>query len=88
MLTQPRYCDTSSQSILHARLLEKFKVFTAFYHLSELRSREDLMKGIIENLNYDMSVLSLDPFTLWPDQHIVMVTHGLFCRRLSHQVTK
>ena len=34
------------------RLLEKFKVFTVFYHLSELRSREDLIKGIIENLDY------------------------------------
>ncbi|KAF8890018.1 Rapamycin-insensitive companion of mTOR, N-term-domain-containing protein [Gymnopilus junonius] len=33
-------------------LLEKFKVFTAFYHLSELRSREDLIKGIIEDLDY------------------------------------
>ncbi|KAF8627432.1 hypothetical protein AX17_006246 [Amanita inopinata Kibby_2008] len=33
-------------------LLEKFKVFTVFYHLSELRSREDLIKGIIENLDY------------------------------------
>jgi rapamycin-insensitive companion of mTOR len=36
------------------RLLEKFKVFTAFYHLSELRSREDLIKGIVENLDYTM----------------------------------
>jgi hypothetical protein len=34
--------------------MEKFKVFTAFYHLSELRSREDLIKGIIENLDYNM----------------------------------
>ncbi len=36
------------------RLLEKFKLFTAFYHLTELRSREDLTKGIIENLDYSM----------------------------------
>ena len=36
---------------LHS-LLEKFKLFTAFYHLTELRSREDLLKGIIENLDY------------------------------------
>ena len=36
------------------RLLEKFKLFTAFYHLSELRSREDLITGIIENLDYSM----------------------------------
>ncbi|KAK0188086.1 Rapamycin-insensitive companion of mTOR, N-term-domain-containing protein [Armillaria mellea] len=35
-------------------LLEKFKIFTAFYHLSELRSREDLIKGIIENLDYSV----------------------------------
>ncbi|KAG6854116.1 hypothetical protein C0991_010280 [Blastosporella zonata] len=35
-------------------LLEKFKVFTPFYHLSELRSREDLIKGIIENLDYSI----------------------------------
>ncbi|KXN88287.1 Protein ste16 [Leucoagaricus sp. SymC.cos] len=35
-------------------LLEKFKVFTAFYHLNELRSREDLIKGIIENLDYSI----------------------------------
>ncbi|KAF9533164.1 Rapamycin-insensitive companion of mTOR, N-term-domain-containing protein [Crepidotus variabilis] len=35
-------------------LLEKFKVFTAFYHLSELRSREDLIKGIVENLDYSI----------------------------------
>lgn len=33
-------------------LLEKFKLFTAFYHLTELRSREDLLKGTIENLDY------------------------------------
>ncbi|EIN12989.1 hypothetical protein PUNSTDRAFT_97994 [Punctularia strigosozonata HHB-11173 SS5] len=33
-------------------LLEKFKVFTAFYHLLDLRSREDLIKGIIDNLDY------------------------------------
>ncbi|KAH8104684.1 Rapamycin-insensitive companion of mTOR, N-term-domain-containing protein [Cristinia sonorae] len=35
-------------------LLEKFKLFTAFYHLSELRSREDLTKGIIDNLDYSI----------------------------------
>ncbi|TDL23281.1 hypothetical protein BD410DRAFT_858667 [Rickenella mellea] len=33
-------------------LMEKFKIFTVFYHLSELRSREDLIKGIIENIDY------------------------------------
>lgn len=41
-------------------LLEKFKLFTAFYHLTELRSREDLLKGIIENLDYGQWVLSVD----------------------------
>ncbi|KAI0322355.1 Rapamycin-insensitive companion of mTOR, N-term-domain-containing protein [Amylostereum chailletii] len=35
-------------------LMEKFKIFTAFYHLSELRSREDLIKGIIENIDYSI----------------------------------
>lgn len=35
-------------------LMEKFRVFTAFYHLSELRSREDLIKGIIENIDYSI----------------------------------
>ncbi len=47
-----------SVSCISYRLLEKFKVFTAFYHLSELRSREDLIKGIIENLDYNMQVSS------------------------------
>ncbi|TIB81103.1 hypothetical protein E3Q22_01432 [Wallemia mellicola] len=36
-------------------LLEKHKIFTSFYHLSELRSREDLMKAIIEKLDYSNS---------------------------------
>lgn len=46
------------------RLLEKFKLFTAFYHLSELRSREDLIKGIIENLDYSMWVLVCTPWSV------------------------
>ncbi|KAJ8080510.1 hypothetical protein PM082_017343 [Marasmius tenuissimus] len=33
-------------------ILEKYNIFTAFYHLSDLKSREDLIKGIIENLDY------------------------------------
>lgn len=41
-----------------ARILEKFKVFTAYYHLMELRSREDLMIRIIETLDYSMWDLS------------------------------
>jgi rapamycin-insensitive companion of mTOR len=36
--------------------MEEAKLFTAFYHLSELRSRDDLMKGIIENIDYSMFV--------------------------------
>jgi len=36
------------------RLMEQFKVFTALYHICELRSREDLVKGIIQNLNYSL----------------------------------
>lgn len=47
-------CARWSNRDTSTRLLEKFKVFTAFYHLSELRSREDLIKGIIENLDYNM----------------------------------
>ncbi|KAN0087521.1 Rapamycin-insensitive companion of mTOR, N-term domain containing protein [Tylopilus felleus] len=33
-------------------LMEKSKVFTAFYHLSELRNREDLITAVITNLDY------------------------------------
>ncbi|KAG1822809.1 Rapamycin-insensitive companion of mTOR, N-term-domain-containing protein [Suillus subaureus] len=33
-------------------LMEKFKFFTAFYHLSELRDREDLITAVITNLDY------------------------------------
>jgi large subunit ribosomal protein L17e len=36
--------------------MEEAKLFTAFYHLSELRSREDLIKGIIENIDYSVFV--------------------------------
>ncbi|KAI0004603.1 Rapamycin-insensitive companion of mTOR, N-term-domain-containing protein [Russula compacta] len=35
-------------------LMEEARLFTAFYHLSELRSREDLIKGIIENIDYSI----------------------------------
>lgn len=34
------------------RLLERFRLFTLFYHLGDLRSREDLVKAIINNLDY------------------------------------
>ncbi|KAG9036760.1 hypothetical protein FRB95_008091 [Tulasnella sp. JGI-2019a] len=33
-------------------LLERLKVFTAFYHIGELSDRQDLIKGIIENMDY------------------------------------
>ncbi|KAF7288523.1 hypothetical protein HMN09_01381300 [Mycena chlorophos] len=33
-------------------LLQKFAIFTAFYHVCELKDREDLVKNIIENLDY------------------------------------
>ncbi|RIA92645.1 Rapamycin-insensitive companion of mTOR, N-term-domain-containing protein [Glomus cerebriforme] len=36
------------------RLLEKFKIFNTFYRLTELRSREDLIKAIITNLDYSL----------------------------------
>lgn len=51
------FCVDVLWLMANRRLLEKFKLFTAFYHLSELRSREDLIKGIIENLDYSMWVL-------------------------------
>ncbi|KZT18431.1 hypothetical protein NEOLEDRAFT_1125374 [Neolentinus lepideus HHB14362 ss-1] len=35
-------------------LMEKFKIFTAFYHLSDTRSRDDLIKGIILHLDYSI----------------------------------
>ncbi|KAF9077790.1 Rapamycin-insensitive companion of mTOR, N-term-domain-containing protein [Rhodocollybia butyracea] len=35
-------------------ILENYHIFTAFYHLSDLKSREDLIKGIIENLDYSI----------------------------------
>jgi hypothetical protein len=35
-------------------LLQKFKYFTSFYHLCELRSRDDIIKLIIECFDYSM----------------------------------
>ena len=45
-----------TKNLLFDRLLEKFKLFSAFYVLTELRGREDLVTGIIENLDYTMCV--------------------------------
>lgn len=36
------------------RLLERFKIFTPLYHLSELRSRDDVVKAVIENVDYSI----------------------------------
>ncbi|KZO96980.1 hypothetical protein CALVIDRAFT_480721 [Calocera viscosa TUFC12733] len=43
---------TLSQCQEGIELLQRFRIFTAFYHLSELKSREDLIKGMIEHLDY------------------------------------
>lgn len=34
--------------------MEHFKMFTSFYRISELRSRDDLIKAIIRNVDYTM----------------------------------
>lgn len=34
------------------KLLEKFHIFDLYYHVSELRSRDDLVRAIINNLDY------------------------------------
>ena len=51
-----RQCETRSNHSF-IRLLEKFKLFSAFYVLTELRGREDLVTAIIENLDYSMCVV-------------------------------
>ncbi|KAF5369485.1 hypothetical protein D9758_002757 [Tetrapyrgos nigripes] len=33
-------------------ILEKHNIFNAFYHLGDLKNRDDLIKGVIENLDY------------------------------------
>ena len=35
-------------------LLERFKIFTPLYHLSALRSRDDIVKAVIENVDYSI----------------------------------
>jgi hypothetical protein len=35
-------------------LLDQLKVFTAFYRISELRSRDDLVKAILLNIDYTL----------------------------------
>lgn len=36
--------------------MEKHRLFNAFYHVSELKSRDDLIKGIVDNLDYSVYV--------------------------------
>ncbi|KAF8965157.1 hypothetical protein BGZ46_000655 [Entomortierella lignicola] len=43
-------CKTRSGS----RLLEKFKIFNLYYRLSELRSRDDIVKRIITSMDYSI----------------------------------
>lgn len=74
------------------RLLEKFKVFTAFYHLNELRSREDLIKGIIENLDYSMYAfifsVFFDYFLSSLPHYTATVIRALSCPRHLRQATR
>ena len=39
------------------RLMERFKLYTVYYHLTELRSRDDLIKSIVESMDYNLCVL-------------------------------
>ncbi|GAA5917264.1 hypothetical protein JCM5296_000314 [Sporobolomyces johnsonii] len=43
---------TLTKSSSGLALLDHFKFFTCFYRISELRSREDLVRAIIENVDY------------------------------------
>lgn len=36
------------------KLMEKAKIFTLFYHLTDLKSREDIVTAMIENLSYEV----------------------------------
>ena len=47
----------TTHDVYDLRLLDKHKLFTSFYQLSELHKREDLIKRIIENLDYSMYAL-------------------------------
>ena len=67
--------------------MEEAKLFTAFYHLSELRSREDLIKGIIENIDYSMFVSS--PLMIRIVYGLsVMAIHELSYRKRSRPATR
>ncbi len=45
---------TLTQTAEGIRLLERFKIFTSLYHLSALRSRDDVVKAVIENVDYSI----------------------------------
>lgn len=42
------------RSLFYYRLLERFKIFTLIYHLTDLQSREDITIGFIERCSYHM----------------------------------
>ncbi|TPX33890.1 hypothetical protein SmJEL517_g03313 [Synchytrium microbalum] len=44
---------TLSKSQDGVRLMERFKLYTIYYHLTELRSRDDLIRTIIESMDYN-----------------------------------
>ncbi|CAH7686350.1 Rapamycin-insensitive companion of mTOR, middle domain-domain-containing protein, partial [Phakopsora pachyrhizi] len=37
------------------KLMERFKIFTSFYALCEMKSRDDLVKEVIENVDYSIN---------------------------------
>jgi hypothetical protein len=39
-------------------LLERFKIFTLIYHLTDLQSREDITIGFIERCSYQLYVVA------------------------------
>lgn len=45
---------TLSKTSEGLKLMEKAKIFTLLYHLSDLRGREDIITAAIGNLNYQM----------------------------------
>ena len=34
------------------KMLEKCRLFTTFYHVSELRNRDDILKAMLSNMDY------------------------------------
>jgi rapamycin-insensitive companion of mTOR len=44
----------AAEGLTRNRLLEKFKFFNSFYHLSEQRSREDITRMAIECFDYSL----------------------------------